>query len=591
MTGHASDYLHNDITWTGFLGYLAAFLVTFTVVDLFQVKESAETGSFDKFNRYFANSYPHCIPRRIADIPGCIFSWKASRETEPVPSSKVSVVLWTDDMLVASAKSWPLRMEEHARVLETILPLEPKGVLVDLFFLDDPEARGDSSLEDLIDVICDYHEAFDGGAGARLYLIDPSPEIDSRTTAKLTEGVAEVCELNLTNSSSTGSVTFVSAALSDFPAQIYPKRGAAARMFSEDSGVEVDDFHIFWSHSPHQPFLEDKRCETAAAAFPTSIAGVFREISLPAIEAIPFLTYSGTHSHDAVPCPYVPVISAHVLHCLRAMPPGDADGWRNVESCGLAGDEYLSIKQMLQGKYVMYGAELHGIGDIYDVPIHGGFRLSGIFVHAMALDNLLETGGNVHFVNKAKGWLYYLLSALIATVLFILVRRAFFEYWPRVERRLFKLPRWTRRRLLELRTWIRRFLKSGQLHEAKRRFRLKSSPGTETLVRLRCLNWHFVLLVVEFAYWMFVVIAAGAALVVSAWVVYLTAFLFEPLRFGILNWMGILLVSGLLSAWVKMPFAEAVSGIFRALCQIFRPCMCKLKTGVVARLRRRRSTA
>ena len=62
----------------------------------------------------------------------------------------------------------------------------------------------------------------------------------------------------------------------------------------------------------------------------------------------------------------------------------------------------------------MYGAELHGIGDIYDVPIHGGFRLSGIFVHAMALDNLLETGGNVHFVNKAKGWFYYLLSALIA---------------------------------------------------------------------------------------------------------------------------------------------------------------------------------
>ena len=104
MTGHASDYLHDDITWTGFLGYLAAFLVTFTVVDLFQVKESAETGSFDKFNRYFANSYPHCIPRRIADIPGCIFSWKASREAEPVPSSKVSVVLWTDDMLVASAK-------------------------------------------------------------------------------------------------------------------------------------------------------------------------------------------------------------------------------------------------------------------------------------------------------------------------------------------------------------------------------------------------------------------------------------------------------------------------------------------------------
>ena len=52
-------------------------------------------------------------------------------------------------------------------------------------------------------------------------------------------------------------------------------------MFSEDSGVEVDDFHIFWSHSPHQPFLDGKQCETAAAAFPTNMVGVFREIFPP----------------------------------------------------------------------------------------------------------------------------------------------------------------------------------------------------------------------------------------------------------------------------------------------------------------------
>ena len=583
MSGHASDYLHDKITWTRFLGYFAAFLVTFTVVDLFQVKESAQTDSFDKFNRYFANSYPHCIPRRLADIPGCILSWETSPETERVSSSKVSVVLWTDDMLVASRKSWPLRMEEHARVLETILPLQPRGVLVDLFFLDDPEDRGDNSLEDLIDVICDYHQAFEGGTGVRLYLIEPEPAIDSRTTTKLTEGLFDTCKLNLADSSNTGTVTFVSAALSDFPSHIYPKHGAAARMFSEDSGVEVDDFHIFWSHNPDQPFL-DRQCETATAAFPTSIWNVFREISLPAIEAIPFLDNSGTHSHDATPCPYAPVISAHVLHCLRATPPSDTDGgWKEVEDCGLTKYEYLSIKQMLHRKYVMYGAEFHGIGDIYDVPIHDGFRLSGVFTHAMALDNLLETGGSVHSVNKAKGGVYYVLSAFIATVLFVLIRRVFFEYWPCVEGCLCKLPK--RAGLL---------LKSIPLLKAKRRSRLKSFPGIDTLIKLMIVVWpviwHFVLLIVEFVYWLCVVIVVGAVLVVLAWLVYLAAFLFEPFRFGILNWVGVLLVSGLLSAWVKMPFAEAVSEILRSLWEILHPFVRKLISSIMERLRGRSST-
>ena len=200
MTGNNHDYLHDKITWTRFLGYLAAFLITFTVVDLFQVKESAQSGSFDKFNRYFASTYPHCIPQRVSDIVRCIFSWTRDEETELESSPMVSVVLWTDDMLAASSKTWPLRMEEHARVLETILPMQPRGVLVDLFFLDDPENRGDDSLQDLIDVICDYHEASKGGASTKLYLTDPSSAIEPRTTTKLTKGVEKVCGLKLVGS-------------------------------------------------------------------------------------------------------------------------------------------------------------------------------------------------------------------------------------------------------------------------------------------------------------------------------------------------------------------------------------------------------
>ena len=52
-----------------------------------------------------------------------------------------------------------------------------------------------------------------------------------------------------------------------------------------------------------------------------------------------------------------------------------------------------------------------------------------------------------------------------------------------------------------------------------------------------------------------------------AWVWYLLGFLYEPFRFGILNWVGILLVSGLLSVWVKIPFAFELARILELFCE------------------------
>ena len=352
-------------------------------------------------------------------------------------------------------------------------------------------------------------------------------------------------------------------------------------MFSTESKLEIEDFHIFWSHNSRQLFLDAEQCTTAASVFPTSIQEVFREISLPAIEAIPFLTYSRKSSAAAVPCPYAPVISAHSFHCLRATLPDGADDarWKEIEDCGLTREEYSSVEKMVRGKYVLYGTELLGVGDIYDVPIHDGYRLSGIFTHAMALDNLLETDGNVHFATTKKGIVYYVFSAFLATSLFILVRRIFFEYWPRFERQLLKLPH-----------KLGSLLKLGPFLKVESLPRLKSFLELESLLKFQALSSHVALLIVEFVYWLCVVVVAGALLIICAWVVYLSAFLFEPFRFGILNWVGILLVSGLLSAWVKMPFAEALSEISRTLWEILHPLIRKLKSSVSARLGRTKST-
>ena len=521
------DYLKRKFNCRRAAAYFIAFMITFIFVDLFQVKESAQHGSFDNFNRYFANAYPECIPEGIGGIFSCLFSWTADEEPANESSPMVSVVLWTDEMLKASSKSWPLRMEEHARVLETILPLQPKAVLVDLFFLDDPENRGDQSLQDLVDVICDYQETSGSGTSTKLYLAGPNPEVDQNATRKLMDGVKEVCGLDLAEQKESDAVRITPAVLSNSPSRIYPKDGAAVKIFSPESGME--DFHIFWANSSDQTFLKNEKCERSNSLFPDGILGVLWEIAMPAIEKLPISDSFKRNSSAAVPCPYAPVISAHVMHCLRAIPLDDAvdSHLEEMEACGLTKNEYSIIKRNFKDKYVLYGAELHGLGDIYDVPVHDNYRLSGIFIHAMALDNLLKTKGNVHFIREKRGWIptifYYILSALLATILFFVMKYAFFDFWHRLQCCIQK----------------------------------KYIPRT-IICRTCCrLLW----LALEVVYWLILVITASLALLLIAWTVYLLAFLYEPFRFGVLNWIGILLVSGLLSIWAKIPFAEGLAEV------------------------------
>lgn len=497
------------------LAYFLTFAITFLFVDFFQVKESARHGSFDQFNRYFATTYPECIPRSAGEIFHCMFGWETAGRSDNATDPMVSVVLWTDAMLTASSMAWPIRMEDHARVLETILPLQPKGVLVDLFFLDDPEIRDDPTLQDLIDVICDYHETSETETVSRLYLIKPHSTSVPRIASKLTDGVKRECGLDLTTPGESDAVRMVPAILSHSPSRIYPKQGAAVEMFSPKSGLE--DFHIFWANSANQMFLDQERCMKGASGFPDNIMGVFAAVTARTMDS--FLGRAPAET----PCPYPPVISAHVVHCLRTAAPGGSFS-RDLHKCGLTREQHAAMERGLNGKYVIYGAELHGLGDLYDVPIHDNYKLSGIFVHAMALDNLLETGGTVHLARaEHRPWytrlLYFAVSALFATILFFIAEYVFFHLWHRF------------------------------VHD---------------IVKARSIRLRLVLLAGEMFLWMAFVILSAGALIFVTWTLYRLSFFYEPFRFGIMNWVGILVVSGLLAIWVKQPFANELAEILQA---------------------------
>ena len=61
----------------------------------------------------------------------------------------------------------------------------------------------------------------------------------------------------------------------------------------------------------------------------------------------------------------------------------------------------------------------------------------------------------------------------------------------------------------------------------------------------------------EIMVWLIFVTIVGFVLVFLTWVIYNLGFYFENFRF-VLNWIGIIVVSGLLSIWVKLPMAESI---------------------------------
>ena len=500
------------------LAYFIAILITFTVVDFFSVKDSGHEDSFDSFNRHFANSYPQCILHGIGDLFdfNCLFRWTAAKDRES-KGPKVSAVVWTDAMLKQLSETWPLDMEFHAGVLHTILQHRPKAILVDILFLDDPGERGDGSLEELVDVICDHKEAPEAGTGTKLYLFK-SAEVP--LAGELTEGLKGECDLDIEKDGQNAMA--VEATLSNSPSRIYPGDGSAVKVFlgtqdEADRDFHNRDFRLFWAG--HASPVSERFFTCRKRDFPNGIIGVLQEVAEPLWDK--FTRPAGSSSHVRTrPCPYTPMLPASILYCLPPIPL-DSIPREGLRRCGLGlKDDSDRLVRSLEDKYVVYGAEFAGVGDVYDSPIYDGRGTPGALVHAMALDNLLEMGGRVHATDLSKGdlaaWFYYLLSASMTTALFFFMEWMMYEVWHRIQAR-----------------------------------------GGETKRLAVRIGW----LCLELVYWSFLVVVVGGVLLFLTWVMYLVSHLHAAFRFEALNWIAILLVSGILSVWAKAPFAEELAGI------------------------------
>ena len=272
-------------------------------------------------------------------------------------SEQVSVALIVDDSLAALGLQWPMSYGDHARALDSLLVYEPKAVAVDILFVDE---RNDPSYDQLLTVIGRYKRA-----GVPLYFVGSPrtkpvrPEIVQAgarivdSTILFDDGVARTYPIRVTCLDGRRDTVCPSLALRLYNDAFGANAAADA---PPNSNIE-----LVWGVDTHP--INRKWMKVVGAD------GQQRECQqLNVLQRIwgALLDVSSLRSQ----CPHSGVIPAESL---------------------IRGDDDQDIRTLTQGRMVFYGASLEGSDDRAYTPTNG--LLAGVFVHAMALDNLVSYGG------------------------------------------------------------------------------------------------------------------------------------------------------------------------------------------------------
>jgi CHASE2 domain-containing sensor protein len=270
---------------------------------------------------------------------------------------KVTVALIDEETLHSADMPWPWSYGTHARVLDAIREYKPKAVIVDFLFVD---PRNDDTLKDLVDEIARYKKDgialyFEGGTDL------PYGEAPLRSELART-GVRIV----------DPSITVYDGVVRQYPTTGYcfgPNGVTHGTCLSLALQVYKD---VFPEH-PLEPMNGMMELVWGTKTAPINI-------KLNSGSAVPC-------SHDAgffarfynaffdknsalANCPYTSEVPVQAL---------------------LRGDVDKDIDALLPGHVVLYGGSLKGAQDKSFMPVNG--LEANVFVHAMALDNLITFEG------------------------------------------------------------------------------------------------------------------------------------------------------------------------------------------------------
>lgn len=285
---------------------------------------------------------------------------------------------------------WPLTFEEYTALIGRVLELEPKGVFVDIL-LDTENGRDPKVIEDFIASLGNNGPpvVFAAYGDPKKQLIKPLQDLgftalaSGRAFRGLVELTAPANHYPVKSKDgglSPAAVLYV-ATLNDLNAA---SAGEYAALDSESA-----DMLVAWGNtlpagdaaSPGcSPFTDDT--DSRLQALQTAIVAGFSE--RPTDAATP------SKWQILQPCAYHEEIAARDLFDPT--------------------DNGIRAREKIKGTYVFIGAAISGLGDVIDSPVHG--QLPGVYLHAMALDNLLTFRGKYLETSTGAALVQFLLIFL-----------------------------------------------------------------------------------------------------------------------------------------------------------------------------------
>jgi CHASE2 domain-containing sensor protein len=337
----------------------------------------------------------HLTPWSQAVVNGIVKLWYPDKDRD-----KTTVVLFREENLKNLKKdpkepdeTYPVSYKRHAEVLEALLAYKPRAVFVDFMFID---KRTNDDITELGNAICKLTNA---DPPIPVYLAAP-PLAENRAKGE-PHTKTESAERSLTSK--------VRKELLACPSGINPEL-VSAQMESEYGVSGVLEYKLEGKtaygkkDSPALAMLDgDLKKDVKSNSIEDPIDPMDIVWASPTGQPLTLNMWMGCESNDSLKdllqkgplanrlnCPYTPTIS--VRHLLRSIG-------------GSIGDDKDEVSQALGDRAVFYGAGFQGAGDIVVSPVYA--ELPGVYLHAMAYDNLLTLRNNYKRAeNTAISWAF-----------------------------------------------------------------------------------------------------------------------------------------------------------------------------------------
>lgn len=287
----------------------------------------------------------------------------------------ITVLLFREDNLASLDTHYPVPYQRHADIIEALASYAPRAVFIDFAFVDN---RDDQRIRELSAALCTLRDA---SRSTAVYLAAPVLADGSLDIApELLDCATPVTPEMDAKSGESGVLTYLHGRAGKDGHFVPSAAFAMAREQIGPPGKDSGKLEIVWGKGVAPLNLKWMDCREKEDW------DLIRDV------------LSESPAGSKLPCPYHRTIS--VSHLLNSA--GDPD-----------------IEQALTGRTVFYGAGFRFTGDRVESPVYG--EMPGVYLHAMAYDNLLSLGDAYKRADR-EGWLVKAIDAmLLLAAAFLLV--------------------------------------------------------------------------------------------------------------------------------------------------------------------------